>query len=390
MKNNLIKYILVLVPSLVIFFFVIYKTELVYKNANISERVLFETLNYSDCSEVDMKWVGSNTYISGLFFELNGLTETKNLKKLLPKRDEIKILKIESLNLKELPQELFLFSNLKALDISNNPFENLEQLIDDLTKFPKLELLAMRHCGIEELPDNIYLLDNLVGLSLGQNISMTEVNKNLGKLKNLRYLSFRRNKKLKDLPETIGDLKCLEQIDLSGAGFIRIREELTYCTTLKNITANASKIEDLPIGLGRLKDLKHLNLGANKIEILPESIGKLEQLEYLSIGSNEIKKLPEPISGLRKLKTFSLDFNRFKEFPNEILKLKNLRNLYLHNNSFQDVPIEVANLPQLKQLYVDHEVISDVNIELLRGENPNLKLKKHDGLRLVKGPRRKK
>ncbi|MGB6269874.1 MAG: hypothetical protein WBF67_12785 [Olleya sp.] len=349
-----------------------------------------ESVTYFGCNTEKMKWKGHLKYGTGPFYELNVIESTTDLKELIPKKDFITILKIDSQNLKELPEDLFLFSNLKALDISDNPFTDLEKLMENLTKFPKLELLAMSHCGIVKLPDNISLLKGLLGLSLDQNIEMVEVNENIGKLIRLRYISFRRNKKLKDLPKSIGNLKCLEQINISGAGFTRIREELSLCTNLKDITANASRIKDLPDGIGKLKNLKKLNLAANKIEIIPESIGELDQLVDLSLGTNDISKLPESISKLDKLYSLSLELNRFKEFPFEVLGLKYLRYLNLHNNSFKEIPLDVSDLTNLIRVYVDHEIISDQNIDSLRLRNPSLEVERHDALRLAPGdPKRK-
>lgn len=337
-------------------------------------------LNDEECEHYDMKWWKQN-YISGLFYELNSSKKTQDLKSLLVNRDEIKLINISSSNLKAIPKELFEFKNLESLDISDNPFQDLEKLMEDLSKLPNLKILVLRHCGIIKLPDNISLLSNLVGLSLDQNIKMVELNKNIGKLKNLKYLGLRRNRKLKELPKTIGDLKCLEQIVLTATSIVRIPEELSECLSLKNITANAGKIKFLPNGIGKLKNLRHLNLGSNQIISLPTSITDLEGLRYLSLGSNDIFELPKDFSNLQNLKYLSINYNRFKNFPKDVLKLKKLRNLYVHNNSFKSIPIEVADLPNLYQLLIDHEIISDKNINEIKAINPNLRIKKHDGLR---------
>ncbi|BAO75948.1 leucine-rich repeat domain-containing protein [Winogradskyella sp. PG-2] len=360
------------------------KTELVSTTENQDKP--FDNV---ECYEVGMKWNGHLKYTSGPFYELNVIEKTTDLKSLLVRKDTITILKINSLKLKELPEELLLFTNLEALDISDNPFQNLEKLISDLSKFPRLQLLAMNHCGIVELPDNLSRLNNLIGLALNQNEGLKNISK-VHQLDKLKYLDISGNKKLKDLPDDIGSLKCLEQIVMGGSGIIRLRDELTYCINLREITANACKIKELPINIGNLKKLKKLNLGANRIELIPESIGELSELDYLSLGTNDIFYLPESISNLRELYSISLELNRFRAFPREVLKLRNLRYLDLHNNNFKDVPIEVADLPNLTRVYVDHELISDDNIEVLRNRNPDLEVESRDALRLVPNePKRK-
>lgn len=380
--SNLSKYILLIISLAIIYFFFSSETVIIHENIKTNKSNEIEPIENSECYEVGMKWEGHLLYTSGPFYELNVLEQTIDLKVLLPKKESITKLKINSLNLKELPEELFLFTNLEALDISDNPFIDLEKLIEDINKFHKLELLAMNHCGIKKLPDNIHLLRDLKGLALNQNVSLFEA-RSIGQLKNLRYLDLSANKKLKDLPETIGNLKCLEQIVLGGSGFIRLREELAQCINLKEITANACKIKSLPSDIGNLKKLIKLNLGANRIEIIPESIGELKQLKNLSLGTNEIFDLPESISNLNKLYSISLELNRFKTFPLEVLELKYLRYLNL-------IPIEVADLPNLTRVYVDQELISDQNIESLRRRNPDLQVERRDALRLVpEKPKRK-
>lgn len=341
-----------------------------------------------ECYEVDMKW-WRQVYISDLFVELYKLERTKKIKDSLEQKEEIRKLNISSHNLKTLPKDLFLFKNLEALDISNNQFEDLEGLMFDLSRMPKLKLLVMSHCGFQELPDNIKLLKNLEGLVLDQN-KLKVVNENIGELTNLRYLSFRRNKLLKDLPKSIGSLKCLEQLTISGAGFTRVRDEVSNCISLKSLIANASKIEFVTDSIGKLINLRNLNLGSNKIKKLPSSIGNLIELEDIHIGSNEISELPTSIGSLKNLELLSIEYNRFKSFPENLEGLETLRMLAVHNNNIPNIPIKIADLPKLKILYVDNEIISDQNIQELRKKNSNLEVKKHDAMRRAPGePKRK-
>jgi len=391
--NKSLRYLSLALAALLIYLVFFHETKIVDDvsiEVREKEEIAEEFASSLGCDNERMKWKGHLVNPTGPFLKLIQIESTANLKVLLPKKDSITILKIDSQNLGELPKELFQFTNLEALDISDNTFSDLEKLMEDLSKFPKLELLAMSHCGIITLPDNIALLDGLLGLSLDQNIDMIEVNENLGKLTKLRYLNFRRNRKLRDLPKSIGNLKCLEQINMSGAGFTRIRKEITSCENLVFITANGSKIKYLPNDLGNLKKLKKLNLGANQIEKIPESIGELQQLLDLSLGTNDISVLPESITKLKNLYSIGLQLNRFKEFPKEILELKGLAYLNLHNNYIKEIPLEVSDLPRLKRIYVDHEIINDENIEALRNRNPSLEVERHDAMQLVPSePKRK-
>ncbi|QNM85624.1 leucine-rich repeat domain-containing protein [Polaribacter pectinis] len=339
------------------------------------------------CSNYDMKWSKPH-YISQLFWRLNSTKQTLSLKDSLINKLKIVRLDISSSNLKSLPQELFLFENLEELDISNNKFEDTEQLILDLKKLPNLKLLAFRYSKLKKLPENIGILNNLEGISLDGNILRSA--ESIGELNNLKYLSFRRNKKLKELPSSINKLKCLQLLDVSGSGIERLRDELSECIQLKSILANASKISFITENIGDLFNLRNLNLGYNKLKNIPTTIGDLEFLEDLSLGSNEIEFLPESVSKLQNLDAIGLEYNRFKEFPKSVLKLNKLRLLKLHNNNIPEIPIEVAKLPFLSLLYVDHEVISDDNINQLKEKNKKLKVKRHDALRRAPGKIKRK
>jgi Leucine-rich repeat (LRR) protein len=350
----------------------------------VNEKIVVKTDSVL-CSNYDMKWIKPN-YISQLFWKLNSTKKTLNLNDFVVSKSKIIRLNISSSNLKELPKELFLFENLEELDISNNKFLDFEQLILDLKKLPNLKLLVLGYSNLKKLPQNIGILNDLEGISFRGN-KLTNVDA-IGDLTNLKYLSFRRNKSLKDLPVSIKNLKCLQLLNLSGSGLVRLRDELSECEQLKSIIANASNIENITNNIGNLYNLRVLNLGSNKIKIIPTSIGSLKKLIDLSLGSNEIESLPRSISKLQNLDALGLEYNRFKEFPIVILELKKLRLLKLHNNNIQKIPIEVTNLPSLSLLYVDHEVISDDNINQLK--SLKLKVKRHDALRRAPGKIKRK
>ncbi len=377
--------------SIMIVFFLLYslmkkeETTLVKKENKVKKNVSLKLKE--NCPFFNMKWNGVGG-ISQLFWGLNSLKSITKIEDLSILPLSTKKLKLTSLRLKQLPGSLFKLKNIEELDISDNKFDDIEAVIQSLSKLSKLKILKLEHCGLEFIPNNIAVLSNLKGISLGQNKLI-----NIGgieKLENLRYLSLRRNKTLKDLSPKIGGLKCLQLLDISGTGLERLRDEISKCENLISILGNASKIKNITEEIGNLKRLQNLNLGANSISLIPETIGDLNSLKYLELGSNELEKLPESISRLEGLDRISLEYNRFKEFPNVLLKLKKLRQLNLHNNYIYEIPLEVTSIPGISLLYVDHEVISDDNINKLRQSKEGLEVKKHDALRRANDIKRKK
>jgi len=339
------------------------------------------------CSDIDI-FQGSQIYRPELLTQYYRLEKAKNLKEYLDNKDEIYALNLSYSNINELPEDLLEFKNLQYLNLSGNRFKDKQKLFDDLAKLPNLIMLELDRCYLRSLPDNINKLKGLVMLSMEFN-DFRVLNENLGQLTNLKYLGIGANGKLRDLPKSIGQLRCLQALDISPNGMNRLRDELSNCSELVSIVANAGTIKTLPENMGLLVNLKHANLAANKIIGLPNSIGELVDLEDLSLGSNDIKELPKSFDNLKNLAFCGLSYNRFKTFPEPVLGLDNVQNLWLHNNSFTSIPKEVASLPKLTHLLIDHQVISEENIELLKTENSQLRVIKEDSRKLVRGPRRK-
>lgn len=353
-------------------------------NLNLHE---LEALINNNCSDLDI-FQGKNYYRSELLEQFAHLPRTENIKELLSNKEEVYSIDLSYSDLKELPKEIFQFINLQALNLSGNKFTDVEKLILNLSKLPNLKVLQLNSLKLKTLPQNIQLLANIEVLCLSQN-KLKYLSEDIGKLSKLKLLSLRNNKTLKDLPKLIGDLRCLQRLDVSGTGLIRLREELSNCNELVSISANASKIKTLPINIGNLVNLKHLNLGYNKIMELPISIGTLKELQDLSLADNELKVLPKEISGLEKLGSISLEFNRFEKFPKELLVLKSMYSIWIHNNSIKEIPLEVAKMPKIERILVDHEVITDENITQLKEINPDMYVIKEDTRKYVKGKKRK-
>ncbi|KAM2495670.1 hypothetical protein ACFX1W_035625 [Malus domestica] len=81
--------------------------------------------------------------------------------------------------------------------------------------------------------------------------------------------------------------------------------------------------------LPRFRGLHVLNLYNTNIKELPISIGKLKQLRYLNVSGTEIKAIPKSIGKLHNLQTLRMEYcRRLKVFPKEMGNLVNLRHIY--------------------------------------------------------------
>ena len=136
-------------------------------------------------------------------------TETlyTDLKKANEEPEKVTRLKLTRKKLREVPPEIFLFTNLRELDLSHN----------------KLDLI----------PEEIGKLENLQSLNLSSN-KLTALPSSIGQLKKLETLSAARND-IQTLPPEIGELQNLRYLNLWDCDLQTIPDELGQLTELKEL-----------------------------------------------------------------------------------------------------------------------------------------------------------
>lgn len=130
--------------------------------------------------------------------------------------------------------------------------------------------------------------------------------------------------------------KLLKVLDLAGAEFKNIPEEVFH-----------------------LYHLKYLNLGGSRVETIPKSIGKLKNLEFLILLATDVKELPSEILKLQKLRDlracqiggYSKNYavSGFKA-PNEIGKLLSLEYLHFVDSDNTEMIKQIGKLTQLRDV----------------------------------------
>jgi len=177
--------------------------------------------------------------------------------------------------------------------------KNIKVIPPEIGLLTNLDYLSIRNNKIITLPPEIGLLTKLDYLSLDDNKIIT-LPPEIGLLTNLQYLSISKNQ-LTTLPSEIGSLKKLVRLYLNG-----------------------NKITALPPEIGSLSNLEHLWLHNNQIVTLPLEIGSLTKLKELQLYNNHIVTLPPEISLLTNLKEISID----KKVTNVSNNLKKISNLF--------------------------------------------------------------
>jgi hypothetical protein len=190
-------------------------------------------------------------------------------------------LSLEDLELRQLPAELWQFTELLELDLSGN---QLSSLPDEIEKLINLEWLALCDNEFSELPAVLFKLINVQELFLETN-------------------------KLNRLPAELGNLINLQTLDLSDNQLNSLPAELGNFVNLLTLYLDKNQLRTLPAELGKLLNLRTIFLRDNQLDSLPAEIGKLANLRWLSLDGNQLHTLPREMGQLGRLDYLSLDEN---------------------------------------------------------------------------------
>ncbi|MGC4092906.1 MAG: COR domain-containing protein [Polyangiaceae bacterium] len=264
-------------------------------------------------------------------------------------------LSLADLGLTQLPPSLFALSNLRTLDISNNP---LQELPSQLEKLKGLRSLSASKVGLTQFPGVVCRMGSLRSLDLASN-RIGSLRDEMQTLAQLERLDLRGNQ-VKDLSPVIGCLRYLDTLDISD-----------------------NQISDLPRSIGELLNLVHLDISNNALTRLPETLGNLMRLEVLVAHGNELAQLPTSFTMLSALRQALLSGNRFRGLPDGFDRLRNLAWLELADNRLELLPDSLCKAVGLTHLSLENNALKALpkhmrDLERLRflglHGNPELKL----------------
>nr|KAJ0188855.1 hypothetical protein LSAT_V11C900492940 [Lactuca sativa] len=174
-------------------------------------------------------------------------------------------------NMKHLPDSICMLKHLEILQLKD--CWSLEKLPEDLGRLEYLETLYLSNAKIEHLPDSICMLKHLRTLTLFRCCSLKTLPKDLGKLEHLAWLNLS-SLIIKHLPDTICMLKYLECLRLDDCKLLeKLPEDLDQLERLEQLDLGECKIlQDIPIGICKMKCLKWLNVAGTSISRLPHDI----------------------------------------------------------------------------------------------------------------------
>ncbi len=177
------------------------------------------------------------------------------------------------------------FRDLPLADIRSQ----LRTWIEKNPAVKNMDYLNLSNSNLRYLPPEIGLLTNITGLYLNQN-HLTALPSEIGQLTNLTYLVLSENH-LTALPPEIGLLKNLTYLSLGQNHLTELPPEIGQLMYLTGLVLNQNHLTELPPEIGQLTNLRVLVLEQNQLTALPDTLErsqlpiKLSQLENNSISA---------------------------------------------------------------------------------------------------------
>ena len=272
-----------------------------------------------------------------------------------------------------------------ARQVGKNNIKNLTD--SDFESITEIDLSSQNLSG--DIPDELYLLTNLKRLKLSSNKLTGTLSSSIGNLINLEYFNISSNGLTGTIPNEIGLCTKLTWFDISRnkfSGEIPLSVGGLVRMASFNVGNNALT-GNIPKEIGNWKSAESIYFHNNKFTgNIPKEIEGLVHLVNLYLYNNDLfGSLNINFSGFTKLRDLQLHKNAFTgTIPNSIYNLSNLRILNLTDTELTgEISEDIGNLTNLRELYLYRlnltgEIPKSIG-NLKRLEKLNLKSNKHSG-----------
>ena len=281
----------------------------------------------------------SNTHSHPVLEELKQI-ELKNFNG-VGKLREIKHLDLSRQSLKSLPSSITHLDHITSLDISQNCFTEIPDVI---RKLHNLEFININENKLKVLPEWICELKRLKGLSIDYN-NISTIPNSMAKLPNLESMHLVGNE-LTVLPECIFRFKKLKTLEVSENPIATLSSKISQLRGLKEFFAADCKLRNIPKSIGSLNNLHTLVLSRNQITDIPDSLSKLLNITLLHLDGNLITKLPSWLNKLEKIEEIAFNDNNITSIPDYVFQMDNLKALLIDGNDINQ-----------EHLYVYQEIL---------------------------------
>lgn len=235
---------------------------------------------------------------------------------------QLKCLKISGRELTDLPPELFELRHLEYLVLSP---ERESGLHFRLLKVPKnigemrqLRILCLDTNELKKLPQEIGNLRNLERLALSNNL-LTTLPSSFSDLQKLKHLHLANNY-LKVIPACVYSMLNLEFLDASDNKIFEISEDISALVGLETFLLLYNLLETVPESITKCLNLRSLWLGNNRLKYLPSNFGDLTKLDWefhsnsANIDGNPSLQRP-PVEVCRQGPDMIRDYFKRNEMP---------------------------------------------------------------------------
>lgn len=260
----------------------------------------------------------------------------------------------------EVEADLKNLTNLEHLDLSCNRIASLVSVVRSMTR---LSRLALDDNPLQHLPDGLWSLTNLTNLTVkGCDIKFPPQDVVAKGVKSL--LSFQRMTERG---------RYTRRLDLSGVGFhdlvvpedlwealtvlnldrnyvSKLPHRVTDCSQLVELRCAHNQLVRLPFEIGNLAQLGLLDIRNNLLQALPDSIGLLTALTRIRASGNRLLAVPDTLSDMLMLTELDLKNNALTQVPQSLCMVKGLVHLTLDNNNISQLPLGIGRLIALQTL----------------------------------------
>ncbi|XP_039312691.1 protein lap1 isoform X2 [Solenopsis invicta] len=250
-----------------------------------------------------------------------------------------------------LPANFGRLSALRTLELRENNMMTLPKSMSRLVNLQRhLQRLDIGNNDFTELPEVVGDLINLTELWIDGN-DIRRVPANVEQLYRLNHFDCTMNA-IHALPMEIRGWRDIAIMNLSSNEMYELPDTLCYLRTIVTLKIDDNQLNALPNDIGQMSSLEELIITKNFIEYLPSSIGLLRKLHCLNADNNYLRALPAEIGSCTSLSLLSLRSNNLSRVPPELGHLSSLRVLNLVNNAIKFLPVSMLNLSNLKALWL--------------------------------------
>ncbi|CAH1249879.1 LRRIQ4 [Branchiostoma lanceolatum] len=252
--------------------------------------------------------------------------------------------------LTSVPAEVFDFTDVERLVLSNN---RLTSIPEEISQLQKLRELKLDNNLLTQLPQAITTLPDLHHIDLSDN-KLETLPDGFSRLQ-LHGLDLRSNG-FKEIPEEVCSLLQLNTLSVGGNPLKCLPDKISQLTGLRTIFINICQFDEFPRQVLQLEGLERLLIGNwagfGKPSPVPEDIGRLKNLQVLDLQNSRLESLPDGVGELKQLKYLGIAGNRFTSVPKQIMNLSNVEKLNLSENRISRLPLTLSRLAGLKDMEV--------------------------------------